>query len=88
MKIVYRAENIFDAHLVKHALEDAGIFAFVNGQYLTGAIGELPVADLVNVMVAEHDSELAETVVRDVDAALSEARQMLDEGFDGLPHSA
>lgn len=88
VKIVYRAENIIDAHLVKNALEDAGIPAFVNGYHLTGAMGELPVADLVNVMIAEHDIELAEPVVRAVDAALSEARGLLDEDFDGMPHPA
>ena len=55
MKIVYQAENIIDAHLVKNALDHAGIAAFVSGQYLTGAAGELPPMALVNVMVAEAD---------------------------------
>ena len=55
MKIVYQAENIIDANLVKNALEHDGITAFVSGQYLTGAAGELPPIALVNVMVAELD---------------------------------
>ena len=42
MQIVYRAANIIDANLVKNALDAEGIPAFVGGQYLTGAIGELP----------------------------------------------
>ncbi|MDR2013099.1 MAG: DUF2007 domain-containing protein [Rhodanobacter sp.] len=74
MKIVYRAENIIDAHLVKNALALEDIVAFVSGEYLTGAIGELPALDLVTVMVAEHDVERAATIASSVDAALREER--------------
>ena len=49
MRIVYQAENIIDANLVKNAFEEAGIPSFVSGQYLTGAAGELPPLGLVNV---------------------------------------
>jgi len=31
MHVIYQADNLFDAHLVKHALEDAAIPAFVFG---------------------------------------------------------
>ena len=31
MRVVYLADNLFDAHLVKHALEEAEIPAFVFG---------------------------------------------------------
>ncbi|MDR2013306.1 MAG: DUF2007 domain-containing protein [Rhodanobacter sp.] len=74
MKIVYRAENIIDAHLVRNALAQEGIVAFVSGEYLTGALGELPALDLVAIMVAEHDVERAVFIARSVDAALREER--------------
>jgi DNA primase len=74
MQIVYQAENIIDANLVKNALEDAGLVAFVSGQYLTGAAGELPVAGLVNVMVAQVDWPQARAIAQSVDAALAERR--------------
>ncbi|HJT98334.1 MAG TPA: DUF2007 domain-containing protein [Rhodanobacteraceae bacterium] len=74
MKIVYRAENIIDANLVKAALEHAGITAFVSGEYLTGAAGELPVRDLVNVMVADADIERAAPIAEAIDADLREYR--------------
>ena len=74
MKIVYRAENIIDANLVKNALAAAGIDAYVGGQYLTGAAGELPVSGLVNVMVADCDWLRARSIAEDIDAALSERR--------------
>ena len=74
MKIVYRAENIIDANLVKNALEAEDIPAFVSGYYLTGAIGDLPPMSLVNVMVSEIDLERARTVAERVDADLAEFR--------------
>ncbi len=64
MQIVYRAENVIDAQLVKDALEGAGIRAFVSGSYLTGAIGQLPAWDYVSVMVAPDDVERAVPVIR------------------------
>jgi putative signal transducing protein len=86
VKIVYRAENIIDANLVKGALAQEGITAFVSGEYLTGAIGELPAWNLVAVMVADLDVERALPVAQAIDAAL---RQELDRpdacAGDALP---
>ena len=86
MKIVYQAENIIDANLVKNALEHEGIAAFVSGQYLTGAAGELPVTALVNVMVAAVDWVRARTIAERIDAALAERRERPDPGW--LPDPA
>jgi Putative prokaryotic signal transducing protein len=78
VKIVYRAENIIDANLVKAALAQEGIEAFVAGEYLTGAIGQLPAWDLVTVMVAETDVERAAPIAQAVDADLRENRKAAD----------
>ena len=75
VKIVYRAENIIDANLVKAALDEAGIRAFISGEYLTGAVGQLPAWDLVTVMVAEADLERAAPIAQSIDAALRERRE-------------
>jgi hypothetical protein len=86
MKIVYRAENIIDANLVKGSLALDGIAAFVSGEYLTGAIGELPYWNLVNVMVADEDIERAAPIVQAIDAALRAQRQCADDcAGDVLP---
>lgn len=53
MRIVYHAEHLIDAHLVKGLLEGEGIPAFVPGEYLVGGMGELPVLGLVAVAVPE-----------------------------------
>jgi hypothetical protein len=83
VKIVYRAENIIDANLVKNALEHEGIPAFVSGQYLTGAAGELPPLSLVSVMVAEIDWPRARAIAERIDAELAERRAQPQSG-DGL----
>ena len=85
MRIVYEAENIIDANLVKNVLEQNDIPAFVSGQYLTGAAGELPVMALVKVMVAEIDWPRARALALSVDAELAEHRAAPDSGEDWLP---
>ena len=78
MHIVYRAENLFDAHLVKDALEAGGIPAFIAGEYLTGAVGQLPALDYVAVLVPEASLAAAEQVVREVERDLADARLALN----------
>ncbi|MEO8670584.1 MAG: DUF2007 domain-containing protein [Tahibacter sp.] len=86
MRTIYHAATIIDAHLVKGALEEAGITAFVAGEYLTGGMGQLPVSDLVRVMVADHDAETAERIAAELDAQLHEPAEEFrdDEGAIGL----
>lgn len=83
MKIVYRAENIIDANLVKGNLAAEGIPAYVSGEYLTGAVGELPVWNLVSVMVADCDMERATVIAQAIDEALRENREADDGLLDG-----
>ena len=60
---IYSAQNAVDAHIVKGLLEQQGISARVNGEYLQGGIGELPLIGLVTVSVAEEDYEKATSVL-------------------------
>ena len=66
MHIIYRAENLFDAHLVKDALEHAEIPAFISGEYLTGAVGQLPAMNYIAVMVPELSLPIALPIVREI----------------------
>jgi hypothetical protein len=66
MRTVYHAEGIVDAHLVKDALEQAGIPAFVNGEYLIGGVGQLPARDFLTVSVPDPCVAAATPGVRDV----------------------
>ena len=59
MTKVYSAQNAVDAHIIKGLLEQQGISARVNGEYLQGGIGELPPMGLITVSVAEENYEQA-----------------------------
>jgi hypothetical protein len=83
MRIIYRAQSLIDAHLVKDALESADVPAFISGEYLTGAVGQLPALDYVAVLVPESSVPMAEPIVREIDRALAEARQAMVEEDDG-----
>lgn len=84
MHTVYRAENLFDAHLVKDALEAGGIPAFIAGEYLTGAVGQLPAMDYIEVRVPESGVPVASGIVAEIVAQLSESRLAIRE-FEDLP---
>lgn len=60
MQIVYRAENLIDAHLVRGRLQADGVPAWLLGEHLSGGIGELPATGLLAVCVADGDVEAAE----------------------------
>ena len=70
MRVVYHAENIVDAHLVKDALDHAGIPCFINGEYLTGGVGQLPARDFLSVSVPDVCVDDAGMVVREISAML------------------
>lgn len=70
MRIVYRAEGIVDAHLVKDALDNAGIPCFINGEYLAGGIGQLPARDFLTISVPDVCVDDAGPVVREITAML------------------
>lgn len=63
MQPVYQAENLFDAHLVRGRLASEGVEATVRGEFLAGAMGELPMAGLLAVCVAEADVVQALTLL-------------------------
>lgn len=63
MKTVYRASNTLEAHIILNLLRQTGIEGHVSGEYLQGAMGELPAVDLVRVMVHEDDYEDARAVI-------------------------
>ena len=69
VKTVFDAASNIEAHLVMHQLQQAGIEASIQGEYLQGGIGELPAAGNVRVVVNPEDVEAAREVIADWDAA-------------------
>lgn len=59
MQVVYRAHNLFDAHLAKHLLEEADLPVFVLGESLLGGAGELPSFGVLRVCVPDGYEEQA-----------------------------
>lgn len=86
MQIVYRAANLADAHLVRQLLESEGVPAFVQGEYLQGAVGELPANTEVFVHVHDAHVDAARTVVADWEN--SEPLAFGDEDHDDPGHDA
>ncbi|MDP3690603.1 DUF2007 domain-containing protein [Bradyrhizobium sp.] len=63
MKTLYHASSAIEAHMLQDLLQQERIAAFVHGEHLQGAIGELPAAGLVRVEVNDADYEMARAVV-------------------------
>lgn len=84
MITVYDAEDLIDAHLVRGRLEAEGIEAWVLGEWLTGAMGELPAGGLLRIGVGEADRERAEAVV----AEWRQSEPVPVDAIDGLVDGA
>ena len=69
MKCVYEASQLAEAHIIKHLLEQAGLFAAIYGEYLQGGVGELAASGLLKVMVNKHDIIEAKNVIQAWDEA-------------------
>jgi len=63
MKIIYRAADIVEAHIVAGLLQSHGIESHVGGHYLQGGVGGLPLQGLATVLVHDDDSQAALNVI-------------------------
>ena len=66
MRLLYEAEHVLDAYLVRNALAEIEIPAFVSGEHLTGAMGELPAMGLVKVWVPDSALPAASACLREL----------------------
>ncbi len=65
---LYAADSTIDAHLLKGLLEQQGIDARIIGEFLQGAVGELPATGLVQVLVPEEDYDAALETLEEFEA--------------------
>jgi hypothetical protein len=63
MQTVYHASNEFTAQLIVDLLRSERIDAQIHGAWLAGAAGELPLAGLIRVLVADADADRAGVIV-------------------------
>lgn len=69
MQTVYAASNSLEAHMILNLLESQGVPGRIEGEYLQGGVGELPVAGLVRVVVDEQDYQAAKEIVSEWETA-------------------
>ena len=72
MKRVYQAANHIQVHMVMHVLEQAGVHAHVQGEFLQSGAGELPIGNLVGVVVADEDVTLAREIIEEWEKLMRE----------------
>ncbi|MSQ59501.1 MAG: DUF2007 domain-containing protein [Betaproteobacteria bacterium] len=63
MKTAYEAGNALEAHMLQDVLRREDVEAGIHGEFLPGAIGELPAAGLVRLVVADEDYARARAVI-------------------------
>jgi hypothetical protein len=63
MKLIYKASDITEAHIVSGLLNANGVEAHVGGHYLQGGVGELAALDFANVHVADKDASVAKSII-------------------------
>jgi|SRR6056297_1104560 len=63
MKLIYRAGDITEAHIISGMLNANGVESFVGGHYLQGAIGDMAVQDFAMVHVADGDVDEARRLI-------------------------
>jgi hypothetical protein len=69
MKIVYRANDITEAHIVKGLLESNGIEVYIGGYYLQGGVGDLAPRDFAHVHVADENQHRAIEIISEYEGA-------------------
>jgi hypothetical protein len=80
MKRVYNAANHIQAHMVMHVLEQAGVHALVQGEFLQSGAGELPVGNLVGVAVDDEDVAIAREIIEDWEKLMQEPGEEEESG--------
>ncbi|MFN2329514.1 MAG: DUF2007 domain-containing protein [Chromatocurvus sp.] len=63
MKVIYRAQDIVEAHILAGLLQSRGVEAHVGGHYLQGGIGELAALDSATLSVDDADEDVARAVL-------------------------
>ena len=68
MRTLYQAQNTVEAHMIINMLQQAGVEARRDGEYLQGAVGEIAPFGNVRVRVDESDYDKAREIIDDWEA--------------------
>lgn len=81
MKIIYKARDIIEAHIVSGMLNANGIETHVSGYYLQGGVGDIAVYDFANVQIFDHDAALAQPLITQYEGAQTNASENSTTSF-------
>lgn len=88
MKCVYEASDILEAHVIQGLLEQHRISAFIEGEHLIGAVGELPASALVRILVNDDDLSEGVSLMRDYDSHNQNYNEQATIAEGGMPRRA
>ena len=69
MKTVYEANQLGEAHIIKHLLERACLHPIIHGEYLQGGVGEIAPSGLLKVVVDISEYDEAKSIIEAWDEA-------------------
>jgi hypothetical protein len=68
MRTLYEAANAVEAHMLADLLRQRGFEAHIQGEHLQGAMGELPAAGLVRLVIDDEQHAAARAVIDEWEA--------------------
>ncbi|MBF6623360.1 MAG: DUF2007 domain-containing protein [Pseudomonas stutzeri] len=81
MQRIYEARDLLEAEMLIGMLAGEGVEAFLTGRHLIGAVGELPAAGLLGLMVGDDQAEHARQLI----AAYNGAELLPGDEPEGYP---
>jgi len=60
---IFSANSTTEAHLLQGLLAQHGVESDITGHYLQGAFGELPVTNMIQLIVDKNDEQRAKQVI-------------------------
>ncbi|WP_217476445.1 DUF2007 domain-containing protein [Stutzerimonas stutzeri] len=69
MQRIYEPRDLLEAEMLRGMLAAEGIEAYLTGRHLIGAVGELPAAGLLGLMVADEQAERARELIAEYNGA-------------------
>lgn len=69
MQRIYEARDLLEAEMLIGMLAGEGVETFLTGRHLIGAVGELPAAGLLGLMVDDGQAERARQLIAEYNGA-------------------
>lgn len=71
MKLIYKAKDIIEAHIIAGLLKSNNIQAHVGGHYLQGGIGDLAAMEFATINVADEDVTQAKQIISEYEGDIN-----------------